>query len=340
MAKNQKADVVKHTCIYCGRAKLLNKFYNTASRLYENNGNVTAICKECVAELYEQYYSKYDSDSIKDKSKVCAQAVQRVCMLLNLYYSDYVFDKAYATNSSNSLIANYIKLISLMQHRQKTYDDTLSEHKNNALYLSDDKSAEEDYEISKETIAMFGEGFEKSDYVFLEKEYKDWTSRHECSNKSQEEIFKTICMNRLKAYKANIEGKDTKDLDKTFRELLDTGKLQPKQNKNSVSTETLSFGTLINQWENTRPIPKVDEELQDVDKIGLFIDVFFKGHLAKMMGLKNGLSKYYDEYMQQFAITRPTKSQKDNNPDEQEDSEAIFDALFGKTVNNVGDDVT
>ena len=46
-----------------------------------------------------------------------------------------------------------------------------------------------------------------------------------------------------------------------------------------------AFGTLIDKWENTRPIPEIDEELKDVDNIGVYLDVFFKGHLAKMMGM-------------------------------------------------------
>ena len=31
------------------------------------------------------------------------------------------------------------------------------------------------------------------DYLFLYEQYSDWTARHECETKSQEEIFKQIC---------------------------------------------------------------------------------------------------------------------------------------------------
>ena len=330
MSVDKKKDVKKHTCIYCGRSLLVNKFYKTENRLYVNNDNVTAICKECVVELYDHYVKLYDDEKLKDKHPVYAKAIQRVCMILDIYYSESIVEKIFEKNNSNSLISAYIKMVTLLQYRKKNYDDTIDEQKVKGIYLNQNEE-QVDIEVNPNTIKLFGEGFEPADYVFLEKEYEDWTSRHECSTKSQEEIFKAICMNRLKAYKANIDGKDTKDLDKTFKELLDTGKLQPKQNKKDNDLESLSFGTLIEKWENTSPVPKPDPELQDVDKIGLFLDVFFRGHLAKFMGLKNGVSKFYDEYMKKYVVNKPKKQSNVEQPHEN-DTEAIFDALFGNTL--------
>ena len=45
-----------------------------------------------------------------------------------------------------------------------------------------------------------------------------------------------------------------------------------------------------------------------------------------MMGLKNGLSRLYDKYMQKYTVTRPEY-------DDDEDSEALFDAIFGSAMN-------
>ena len=108
----------------------------------------------------------------------------------------------------------------------------------------------------------------------------------------------------------------------TFLKQLEAAKLQPKQNKGETTANNQTFGTLIDKWENTRPIPEIDEDLQDVDKIGLYLDVFFKGHLAKMMGLKNGLSNLYTKFMKKYTVEKP---EYDND----EDSEVIFDAIFG-----------
>ena len=95
---------------------------------------------------------------------------------------------------------------------------------------------------------------------------------------------------------------------------------------NIYLADNQTFGTLIDKWENTRPIPKIDPELEDVDKIGLYLDVFFKGHLAKMMGMKNGLSRLYDKFIKKYTVTKPEYEDED-------DSEALFDAIFGTPSN-------
>ena len=64
-----------------------------------------------------------------------------------------------------------------------------------------------------------------------------------------------------------------------------------------------------------------DEELKDVDKIGWYIDVFFKGHLSKMMGLKNSYSKMYEDEMAKYKVDKP---------EYENDDEALFDAVFNK----------
>ena len=88
-------------------------------------------------------------------------------------------------------------------------------------------------------------------------------------------------------------------------------------------SEAQTFGTLIAKWETERPLPEIDPELEDVDKIGRYIDVFYRGHMAKVLGLKNGLSHIYQKFIEKFTVKRPEY-------DSDEDSEALFDAIFGR----------
>ena len=122
--------------------------------------------------------------------------------------------------------------------------------------------------------------------------------------------------------KALQKGEDTKDITASFQKLLDSGKLQPKQNAGDTMADNQTFGTLIDKWENTRPLPEIDEELRDVDKIALYVDIFFRGHLSKMMGLKNGLSNLYNKFMKKYTVEKPEYSDEEN-------SEVLFDAIFG-----------
>lgn len=259
------------------------------------------------------------------------KAVERICMILDVYYNHDVFDRITdkcQDKLDTGIILRYIQQTKLRQYRNKNYGTTLSE-KFNAVHIKEtvcdvceEQEEQEDKSDIKAASAIFGDGFSDEDYIFLKTQYDDWTARHECNTKAQEEIFKRLCFKQLEILKATRAGEDTKHLDATFRDLLDTAKLQPKQNSGETVSDAQTFGTLIDKWENTRPLPEIDEELKDVDKIGLLINVFFKGHLAKMMGLKNAFSNLYTKYMKRYTVEKPEY-------EDDEDSEALFDAVFG-----------
>ena len=161
--------------------------------------------------------------------------------------------------------------------------------------------------------------------MFLENEYKDWTTRYPCENKAQELLFKRICFKELEIDKAQRNGKDTKELDATLQNLMGSLNVKPSQKTSNALTDNLTFGQLIDKWEQEKPIPEPDEEFKDVDKIGLYIDVFFKGHLSKMMGLKNAFSALYERFMSKYTVTKIQY-------DEDFDSEALFDQIFGSKI--------
>lgn len=168
----------------------------------------------------------------------------------------------------------------------------------------------------------FGSGYSIEDYMFLENEYEDWVARHECNSKSQEEVFERLAFKKWEIVKATKAGKPTDNLDKSFQSLLSTGNLTPKQDAAEDSSYT--FGTLLKKYEDTKPLPKIDPELEDVDKIGFYYNVFL-GHTSKMVGIKNAFSGIYEKFIKKYSVKRP-------QADEESDSEAIFDKIFGKSL--------
>ena len=324
MAKTNKT---KYTCLYCEKEYVETNFYKSYSRLFSNIGKIP-YCKQCVEKFYQQYYEEYVNEGCLTPER---NAIRRVCMTFDIYYTDVVFNSAMnkirESNMNISPMGQYMKTMQLSQYKDKSYDNTvLSEMKEE--FIADVSNVNLDNTtVDQKTIDFFGSGFTDEDYKFLYKEYKDWTGRHECNTKAQEEVFKRICFKQLEILKATRRGEDTKNLDATFQNYLDTAKLQPKQNASETTAENQTFGTLIDKWENTRPIPEVEDDLRDVDKIGLYLEIFFKGHLAKMMGLKNGLSNLYTKFIKKYTVEKPEYN--DN-----EDGEALFDAIFG----NVSED--
>lgn len=320
-------------CSHCGGYLEIKHFYKTKLSIYKGIG-VFPFCKSCLDEIYQSYYNEYSTDGLIDADK---KAIERVCMMLNVYYSEKVFDgamqkKSGFSNENTSAIACYMKQVNMIQFAKSNYDNTIREKKAETgtanvssiadVFSTNDEILQRKLDRAKK---FFGSGFTPDDYLFLQEQYEDWVTRHECQTKSQEEMFKHICYTQLDIKKGKQKGLDTKDLDATFLRQLDAAKLQPKQNKGETVSEAQTFGTLIEKWENTRPIPEIDEDLRDVDKIGLYLDVFFRGHLAKMMGLKNGVSKLYDRYMKKYTVQKP-----EYNDDE--DGEALFDAIFGSSM--------
>lgn len=319
MPKTTKA---KYTCFYCGKEYVETNFYNSNSEFYSNIGKIPH-CKQCIEKFYQQYFEKYTNEGCLTPEK---KAVQRLCMVFDIYYSDDAYNSAINSAIKREMnispMGAYMKMIQLQQYKNKSYENTIYEAEQESFAMASITEISSETTVDQKTIDFFGSGFTDEDYKYLKREYNDWTARHECNTKAQEEVFKRICFKQLEILKATRRGEDTKNLDATFQNLLDTARLQPKQNSGDAMSDTQTFGTLIDKWENERPLPEIDEELKDVDKIGLYLDVFFKGHLAKMMGIKNGHSRLYSQYMKQYTVEKPEY-------ESDEDSEALFDAIFG-----------
>lgn len=324
MAKTNKD---KCTCFYCGKEYVDTNYYKSNSVFYSNIGKIP-YCKQCIGKIYDRYLETYTNEGCLTPE---LNAVKRICMAFDVYFNKDAFDAAINKrenrNINISALGAYMNLIQLSQYKGKSYDNTLSDIEKANFVANFPTEVIDTLDVDEKTINFFGAGFTNEDYIFLKREYEDWTARHECKTKAQEEVFKDICFNRLQNLKALRKGEETKDITAAFQKLLDSGKLQPKQNSGDTTADNQTFGTLIDKWENERPLPEIDEELKDVDKIALYINIFFKGHLAKMMGLKNGLSNLYNKFMKKYTVEKP---EYDND----ENSEALFDAIFGGGLGN------
>lgn len=309
-------DLVRCDC--CGEFLARSNFYTTD----DNVIGVYPTCKKCILQKVEQRNKKNDTPNETKES------VMKQLQKMDLPYIDSLYESCCKSiqnevnekNRSSPFLQMITILRSLPQYKGlKWKDSELSEDSvdNNYTYSK--------REPRKEIRKIFGSGFSNEDYLYLQDQYDDWRSRTQVDSKSQETYIVRICFKLLDIWKAQKQGKDTTSLDKSLNDLMNAANLQPKQNVANAATDSLTFGQLIEKWELEDPIPTPSKEFIDCDNIIRYIDIFFKGHLAKMMGLKNGYSHQYDDYMKQYTVTKPEY-------DEEEGSEAIFDALFGKEV--------
>lgn len=174
----------------------------------------------------------------------------------------------------------------------------------------------------KEMYKIFGNGFNIEDMLYLQDQYDDWKLRTQVDSKSQETYIIQICFKQLEIWKAQKVGKDTDKLVKSLNDLMNGANLQPRQNVSNAATDSLTFGQLIERWELERPVPEPAPEFQDVDNIGKYLRVFFSGWLAKAVGLKNALSQECEDYISQYAVTKPEYQEEGSSND-------IYGVLFG-----------
>lgn len=321
-SKNTEIEKIKYSkedepnfykCPACGSSykNLDDNFPASQSELYAGWSYHLPICKKCLDKMFEHYTEVYGGDE--------DYAIRRICEKYDIYYDVSLLNASRKITKNRSRIHTYVSRSNLNQYSGKTYDTTLDEERKEGVIetFDDVKDAKK---AKLKTVKFFGTGFEDDDYAFLEDEYLDWTTRHECSTKAQEEVFKQICYAQLDILKAKRKGLPTKDLTKTLQDLLATANLQPKQTKDNTLAEQNTFGTLIRKWENEKPIPEPDDEWKDVDGIVKYVTVYFLGHLCKMMGIKNSYSRMYENEMAKYKVEKP---------EYEDDDEALFDAVFG-----------
>lgn len=304
-------------CPVCGEFISRDNFYSDKRFAI----GVFPQCKKCILAEVEQRSKK------NDKPNETKTSVQKMLQKMDLPYIDSLYeslckdvaDEINEKNKRSPFLAYLPPIKSLPQWKSKTYADSEFEE---GIISEEEEEINENSRILKSAKKRFGNSYNNVELIFLENEYQDWTRRYQCENKAQELLFKRVCFKELDIDRAQKEGKDTKELDKTLQELLGSLNLKPSQNNSNALTESKTFGQLIEKWENEKPIPEPDEDFRDVDRIGLYIDVFFKGHLSKMMGLKNGFSSLYEKFIRKYTVSKPEY-------EEDEDTEVLFEQIFG-----------
>lgn len=304
-------------CPVCG------EWISTRTGFYADNRFADGLfykCKNCVRMQVEQRTKKNDvpNETIESVKKMLQEMDLPYIHSLYDAQCKIVSDATNEKNRSSPFLAYLVPIKSLPQY--------IGKHYCNSEFASDDLESIDNIKLNQKKLKnakkRFGTDYNDAELDFLETEYQDWVTRHECNTKAQEEIFKNLSTNRLERKQAVKQGRPTKEIDKTFQELLAAQNIQPRQSSMDTFADAQTFGTLIKKYEETRPLPEIDPELADVDKIGLYIDTFYRGHASKMLGIKNSFSHLYEKVMSKYVVTPPEY-------DDESDSEVLFEKIFG-----------
>jgi len=309
-------------CAMCKKIKDMETGFYLDTDPQLGGNTFSRICRSCAKDIACR------KDKKGEYHEPTKESVKQALFYLNKPYSDLIWKSSVeeAKNiqqekSGANIWGCYIKNISMPQYVSWTWE--------NSTFSGTDGEEEinENSRIIKQAKKRFGIDYSPQDLLFLETEYQDWVKRYPCENKAQEVLYKNMCITQLNIENKQKIGKDTKDELKSLQDIMSSLQIKPSQTNSNALTEAKTFGQLIEKWEDEwdggNPIPEPEPEFADVDKIGTLIDVFFKGHLARMMGLKNGFSHLYEKFIKKYTVNRPQY-------DEDADSEVIFEQLFGK----------
>lgn len=319
----------KYMCSRCGQIykRQRGNFPSSQSPLYRGNGGWLTICNHCIDDLLEHYKSVLSSEK---------EAMKRVCMKYDIYWSPEIYSIVSKANTSNSRIRSYISKTNLIKFVGKTYDDTLDEEIVGASVSyaarADDECADKPVDpenipsTNPDIIDFWGPGFTPKIYYDLDRRYKKWTSGKAGDiDESSAALYKQICLCEVNIARNMMVGKPIEAAQKSMNELLGSLNAKPIQKKQEDAAnepfDNLPFGVGIKMCENVRPIPKPDPRFDDVDGIVKYISIWFLGHLCKMLNIRNTYCKLYENAIAKMKVERP-------DLDDEED-ETVFNEIFG-----------
>lgn len=311
---NKIVDGKVYFCHRCNEFHTINSFYSDkryASGLYPD-------CKQTILEEATDYDKS--TKTYKDNREKTIKVFQKLDLpfIESLYKSALVSTQIEEGEKIRKTAFQHMLVIvkSLPNYKGLHFED--SDFENDEVVEFENKRT-----ARKEIKRLFGAGFTEADYIYLQDQYDDWKVRTQVDSKSQETYVQQICLQLLDIDKDRKAGKDVTNKLKALDTLMNAANLQPKQNVSNAATDSLTFGQLIEKWENEKPIPEPSEEFKDVDGIGKYLRVWFTGWLSKALGLKaNVYTEEFDEEIAKYTVNKPQYTEEGN-------ADEIYDRLFG-----------
>lgn len=322
-----------YKCLRCGRnfKKQTNNFPKLQSPMYAANDGFSPICRHCFIEMLSRY-----TDVLGDEK----EAVHRMCLKFDIYWSEAIWDMLAKTNAANSRILSYISKANLVAFAGKTYDDTLDEERQiefdnaQALVISELQSIKDSGDaadtadvatVPQEVIDYWGSGLPPEMYLELEKRLAYWNEQRDTSviDLGAEALLRQVCILEVSIIRDIAAGKSVDKQTNTLNTLLGSLNLKPIQKQKDAMSSLLTekpLGVVWQMIEEEEPIPEADEEFQDVDGIRRYVMIWFFGALCNMLNVNNKYSRLYNEEIERLKVERPEY--------EGEDDETIVEDIF------------
>ena len=306
-------------CYKCGAKYKKHQGNFAASHSSSHKGvGYIPICKSCIETMYTQYLNQ--CNNTKD-------TIRQVCRKLDVYWNEDLYKLCIENRNSYPLIFQYIQRVAGIKYAGKSYDDSLSfegtlwrfdKHGANKTIPTESVFNDEleivDYDdmppIPDEWITFWGSGYSADMYCELEKRREYYYSKLSVSGNldvGTEALIRQICNLEVSIAKDSAAGKSIDKSVNSLNNLIGSLNLKPAQKKNEeLETELANtpLGVWLQRYETKRPLPEIDEELKDSNKIKKYVFTWM-GHLGKMLGIKNSYTKMYEDEINRLKVDKP-----------------------------------
>lgn len=290
-------------CVCCGKIYDVRRgnFSKTQSQWFRGNDGYLPFCNDCREEMFNFYTKKYSGDE--------DEAIKRLAMLFDTFYSDELMDQS--SHGKGSKINEYMGRLNMKQHIDKSYDTVIDKEKKDALAAGQTGNTK----VTQKMIKFWGTGLDKQDYLYLDEQYKNLITRHECKTAAQEILFKRIAKAQLNCEKADATGdtKKIKEANDNLQNLMGSAQIKPNQTNDNALAEVNTFGTLIQKWEEEEPIPEPLPEWRDIDGMGHYFRCWVISPLLKMFGLANPYQEEYEKELERYTAHKPEANVEDSS---------------------------
>jgi len=323
----EKDKLDKYICTRCGKIYVRQKsnFPASQSSLYNGGGGYLTVCYHCMDNLFDHYKQVLGSGEA---------AMERLCMKFDIYWNPDLYGMINKINSSASRVKSYVSKTFLMKYLGKTYDDTMDEQsmQNLPIQVVTNEDGEEESvdiigtrsDVNTDSVLFWGSGFDAESYKELDMKFERWTKDlPKPLPIVDESLYKQICIQELQINRNIAAGKDVEKGQNALNSLLGSLKLKPSQKRDddSVELDIAPLGVWTKRWEEKRPIPEDDPDMEDVHGLKKYISVWLYGHLGKALGLKNTYSQLYEQEMDKYRVEKPEF--------EDEEDDVIITEMFG-----------
>lgn len=336
-------------CSRCGLAftKRSGNFYACRASVYKGLGYLT-ICKDCIEQMYSSYLAQ---------CKNAKDAVRQMCRKIDIIWNENAYDTVSARATAHTIMSQYIKHTNTLNYVGKSYDDTLLNEGTlwsfcdrpipvQRKYEHDMLPSENEYkdissedgqeDISDDVKAFWGTGYSADAYRELEQRRASWVASlpsDAVADAGTDALIRQICSLEMDINKARASGKSVDKSVTALNALIGSiTKMQKKQDDTDSSVNDTPLGVWLYRYENLRPLPEIDDDLKDVNHVKRYVFTWM-GHLCKMLGLKNGYTRMYEDEINRLRVDKP---EYDGDDDEAFYAEMMLDEPPGAEVSDTG----